>query len=164
VVLKLFNLVQPDVAFFGQKDAQQSILLRKMTRDLNLGVEIIVCPIVRESDGLAKSSRNRYLNAAERQAALVLYQSLQWAKTRIMEGETRAAVICEEIKTRVGREALAHLDYVEMIHPDDLTPVPVIGNEEVLLALAVFIGSTRLIDNMLIKAGGHEMPLSFERH
>lgn len=152
VVLKLFNLVDPDLAFFGQKDAQQSILLRKMAQDLCLRVEIVVCPIVRERDGLAMSSRNRYLNPAERQAALVLGRSLQWAQARIAAGETSAAALLNGIKEQISNEPLARLDYAELVNTSSLSPISVLGKEEVLLALAIYVGATRLIDNCIIPA------------
>jgi pantoate--beta-alanine ligase len=149
VVLKLFNIVQPNVAVFGQKDAQQTIIIRRMTRDLNLEVDIVVCPIVREADGLALSSRNRYLNTEERQAATLLYRCLEYAKQAAALGENRASVLLREIRQRIAAEPLARLDYAEIVDLQELSPVELI-TEEVLLALAVFIGKTRLIDNVLL--------------
>jgi pantoate--beta-alanine ligase len=149
VVLKLLNIVQPDLAVFGQKDAQQSIIIRRMVKDLNLDVEIIVCPIVREADGLALSSRNRYLKGAERDAATVLFQCLEWAKQKVAEGELRAESILSGIKKHIENEALARLDYAEIVDTNDLAPLKRV-EENSLLALAVFIGNTRLIDNALL--------------
>jgi pantoate--beta-alanine ligase len=150
VVLKLLNIVQPQVAVFGQKDAQQTILIRRMTRDLNLDVDIVVCPIVREADGLAVSSRNRYLSAEERQAATLLSRCLEFAKDAAAQGENRASVMLHEIRQRIAAEPLAQLDYAEIVDLQELSPVELI-TEEVLLALAVFIGKTRLIDNVLLR-------------
>jgi len=150
VVLKLFNIVNPDSAFFGQKDAQQAIILKKMVEDLNLEVKIEVLPLVRDEDGLALSSRNEYLNSEERQAALALPRSLQEAKKMIKEGERRAAVIIEKMKEIIGKEPLAKIDYVEIVDLDELDPVEEI-EKEALVALAVFVGKTRLIDNMIIE-------------
>jgi pantoate--beta-alanine ligase len=150
VVLKLLNLTEPGMAFFGQKDAQQFILLKKMAQDLCLKVKIVVCPIVREQDGLAMSSRNRYLNPVERQAALVLIRSLEWAQKRIAAGETRPDVLLEGIRKQISGEPLARLDYAELVNTTDLSPVSALGKEETLLALAIYIGTTRLIDNCFI--------------
>ncbi|MGH9908022.1 MAG: pantoate--beta-alanine ligase, partial [Pyrinomonadaceae bacterium] len=142
--------VQPHWAVFGQKDAQQTVIIRRMVRDLGLDFEIVVCPIVREPDGLALSSRNRYLNAEERQAATVLYHCLELAKEMVTQGERRAAVLLQTIRQRIGVERLARLDYAEIVDLAELSPVEVI-TEEVLLALAVFIGKTRLIDNAFLQ-------------
>jgi pantoate--beta-alanine ligase len=153
VVLKLFNIAQPQVAVFGRKDAQQTLIIQRMARDLNLDVSIVVCPIVREADGLALSSRNRYLNAEERQAATVLYRCLDYAKQAVALGENRTAVLLQEIRQRIVAEPLARLDYAEIVDLQELSPVESI-TEEVLLALAVFIGKTRLIDNVLLNPLG----------
>jgi pantoate--beta-alanine ligase len=150
VVLKLLNIVQPQVAVFGQKDAQQTILIRRMVRDLNLEVDIVVCPIVREADGLAVSSRNRYLNIEERQAAPLLSRCLEYAKDAAAQGENRASVLLQEIRQRIAAEPLARLDYAEIVDLEGLSPVELI-KEEVLLALVVFIGKSRLIDNALLR-------------
>jgi pantoate--beta-alanine ligase len=140
VVLKLFNIVRPDLAFFGAKDAQQVLIIKRMADDLNLDLEVVTCPIVRESDGLALSSRNAYLSPEERKAARVLSMSLRRAEQAVAAGERDAAKIIEA-------EPLALVDYVEAVDPTSLEPVAEIrGN--VLVALAVFIGSTRLIDNI----------------
>ncbi len=150
VVLKLFNIVQPDLAFFGQKDAQQAIILKKMARDLNLDVEIRVLSTVRDHDGLALSSRNTYLNPEERQAALVLMKSLAQAKLMFEAGERRAIPIIARMKELIGGEPLARIDYVEIVDLEELNPVGTI-DRNVLIVLAVFIGKTRLIDNMILE-------------
>ncbi len=149
VVLKLFQIVEPDFAFFGQKDAQQAIILRKMVRDLNLNVQVEIMPIIREPDGLAMSSRNTYLNPQERTAALVLTKSLAEAKTAIKRGERRAEVVLGRMRAMIEKEPLARIDYVEAVDAQDLKPVKEIRGGT-LIALAVYIGTTRLIDNMTI--------------
>jgi len=149
VVLKLFQIVEPDFAFFGQKDAQQTIILRKMVRDLNLNVQVEVMPIIREPDGLAMSSRNTYLNAEERAAALVLSRSLEGARSQVDQGERTPDVILGAIRAMVEREPLARIDYIEAVNTQDLNPVQEIG-PGTLIALAVYIGKTRLIDNIII--------------
>jgi pantoate--beta-alanine ligase len=149
VVLKLLNIVEPDLAFFGQKDAQQAIILQTMVRDLDRDVQIEVMPIVREADGLAMSSRNTYLNQAERQAALILMNSLRRAKRNIDKGERNAEVILAGIRNLIAKEPLARIDYLEAVETKDLNPVREI-TAGTLIALAVFIGKTRLIDNMIV--------------
>jgi pantoate--beta-alanine ligase len=153
IVLKLFEIVRPDAAFFGRKDAQQAIILARMAGDLNLDVRIEVRPIVREPDGLALSSRNIYLNPDERRAALVLSRSLATAGAMIKAGETRAEAVVAAIHDAIGREPLARIDYVEAVDPVTLAPIDRIG-EGTLVALAVFIGKTRLIDNLVVGPGG----------
>jgi len=150
VVAKFFEIVAPDIAYFGQKDAQQAIILERMARDLNLSVRIEVRPIVREPDGLAMSSRNSYLNPAERRAASILFRSLQEAKTMIAAGERQAGVVVSRITELIGREPLARIDYVEAVDPDALDPVDAIG-DGTLLAVAVNFGRTRLIDNWTVR-------------
>ena len=149
VVLKLFNIVRPDYAFFGQKDAQQAIILRRMARDLDLDVHVEIMPIVREADGLAMSSRNTYLGPDERKAGLSLSRSLRQAKMRIDAGERRPAVILGAMKEMIAAEPLARIDYIEAVDMETLEPVKEIS-EGTLIALAVFIGKTRLIDNMIV--------------
>jgi pantoate--beta-alanine ligase len=149
VVLKLFNIVRPDYAFFGQKDAQQAIILRRMARDLDLDVRVEVMPIVREADGLAMSSRNTYLGPDGRKAGLSLSRSLRQAKMRIDAGERRPAVILSAMKEMIAAEPLARIDYIEAVDMETLEPVKEIS-EGTLIALAVFIGKTRLIDNMIV--------------
>ena len=150
VVLKLFNIVQPESAVFGQKDVQQVIIIRCMLRDLNLDVELIACPTVREPDGLALSSRNQYLSKAERKAATIIYQCLQWAKQRVERGETHSARILQGIKDRIERESLARLDYAEIVDAGNLNRKANVEKNS-LLALAVFVGKTRLIDNIVLQ-------------
>lgn len=151
VVGKLFNIVMPDKAFFGQKDAQQLAIIRRMVRDLSYGIEIVGCPIVREEDGLAKSSRNTYLNAEERQAALVLSQAIRMAEKMTAEGEADAEKILAAMREHIEKEPLAKIDYVSAV--DGLTMQPVEKIEgNVLIAMAVYIGKTRLIDNCSVNA------------
>jgi pantoate--beta-alanine ligase len=149
VVLKLFNIVEPDLAFFGAKDAQQVLIIQRMAADLDLDVEVVTCPIVREPDGLALSSRNTYLCPDERKAALVLSRSLAEAGKLIAAGERDAAKVAAGIRAVIGSEPLARLDYVEAVDPANLDPVVEIRGD-VLIALAVFIGSARLIDNIRV--------------
>lgn len=150
VVLKLFHIVQPDLAFFGQKDAQQAIILEKMVEDLNLDVAIRVLPIVREPDGLALSSRNTYLTAKERQAALVLWQSLQGAESLFRRGERKAAMLIGRMKDIITAEPLARLEYAEIVDLRDLNPVETV-DQKALAAVAASVGRTRLIDNIILK-------------
>ena len=147
VVNKLFNIVNPDKAYFGQKDAQQLAVIKRMVRDLNIDVEIVGCPTVREPDGLAKSSRNAYLNEQERRAALVLYRSLLLAKDLLDQGERNAEAIIEAMTDHIRKEPLAKIDYVEIVGAVSLQKVNRIA-EDILIAIAVFIGKTRLIDNL----------------
>lgn len=149
VVLKLFNIVQPHRAYFGMKDYQQTVLIQRMVEDLNLPVEIVRCPIVRESDGLAMSSRNVYLSPEQRQAATVLFRSLQWAQAQVNSGETNAHHIRAGVLNLIQSEPLARVDYVEVVHPETLEPVQTI-DDHALLALAVYFDQTRLIDNCLL--------------
>lgn len=149
VVLKLFNIVTPDNAYFGQKDAQQLAVVTRMVKDLSVDTKIHGCPIIREEDGLAKSSRNTYLSETERQAALILNQSLQVGKSLIEQGETSASVVKKAISEKIATEPLARIDYVDVVDFDTITPIEQIkGNT--LVAIAVFIGKTRLIDNFII--------------
>ncbi|MCS6806995.1 MAG: pantoate--beta-alanine ligase [Acidobacteriota bacterium] len=149
VVLKLFEIVRPHVACFGQKDAQQLVIIRKMVADLNLDVEIVACPIVREPDGLAMSSRNRYLQPDERQAATILYRSLQHARQMIDSGQRQAAEITAAMRQLIQREPLARIDYIEIVNAQTLDPLTVLEGE-CLIALAVFVGPARLIDNLVV--------------
>lgn len=147
VVTKLFNIVKPDKAFFGQKDAQQVAVIKKMVKDLNMDIEIVPVPIVREEDGLAMSSRNVYLNPEERKAAPILYKSLQRAKELIEKGEKNSSTILKEMEEMILKEPLAKIDYIEIVDGETLKRKDKIeGN--VLIALAVKIGKTRLIDNI----------------
>lgn len=150
VVAKLFNVVEPDIAFFGQKDAAQVAVLKRMVRELNFPVEVEVCPIVRESDGLALSSRNAYLTADERRMALVLHASLQRAQKLFHDGERDAPKIVSEAKKAFVLQPAVRLDYFEIVDPDTLEPISTINNRS-LVAVAAFVGSTRLIDNILLE-------------
>ncbi|MEN2768475.1 pantoate--beta-alanine ligase [Ornithinibacillus sp. 16A2E] len=150
VVTKLFNIVQPDRAFFGQKDAQQLAIIRRMTIDLSFPIEIIGCPIVREPDGLALSSRNKYLNEEERTAAHCLSAGLNIGKSLFENRERDTHAIKTAVLARISQEALARVDYVEVVDPDSMQPIEKIDNAA-LCAVAVFIGKTRLIDNIILE-------------
>ena len=150
VVGKLFNIVCPDRAYFGQKDAQQLATIRRFSRDLNFPIEIVACPIIREDDGLAKSSRNTYLSTEERKAALILSQSLKLGKKAIEEGEKSAKKVIDIITANIKTEPLARIDYVEVVDFENIQRVDTI-NGETLVAIAVYIGKTRLIDNFICK-------------
>jgi pantoate--beta-alanine ligase len=147
VVAKLFHVVEPDVSFFGQKDAAQVAIIRRMVRDLNLPVEIVVCPIVREPDGLAMSSRNAYLDSAQRKKALVLHRSLLRVQRLAEAGEREAAKLLAAGREELADEGSVRLDYFEIVDPDTLDPVEDISGGA-LAAVAAFVGSTRLIDNI----------------
>jgi len=155
VVLKLFNQVQPDEAYFGWKDAQQVIILQKMVEDLNVPVRIVPLSLIRDSDGLALSSRNKYLHQEERRAALVLKRSLDLAEKLIREGERDAVKIKQKMVELISAEPLARIDYVEIVDLKTLETTNRL-DREALIALAVFIGKTRLIDNFRFMAGGIE--------
>ncbi|WBW99720.1 pantoate--beta-alanine ligase [Oceanirhabdus sp. W0125-5] len=146
VVLKLFNIITPDRAYFGEKDAQQLAIIKKMVLDLNLPVEIIGCPIVREADGLAKSSRNTYLSNEQRKAAVVLSQSLALAKTSLENGERDANKIISIINEKISSEPLAKVDYIQVVDLKSLKTVNSI-TDDILVAIAVHFDKTRLIDN-----------------
>ena len=148
VVSKLFNIVTPDKAFFGQKDAQQLAIIRRMVRDMSYGIEIVGCPIVREADGLAKSSRNTYLSAEERKAALVLSKAVFLGEKLVREGETDADKLVSAMKACIEAEKLAKIDYVSAVDAVTMESVHRI-DRPVLVAMAVYIGKTRLIDNFL---------------
>lgn len=149
VVLKLFSIVQPDYAFFGQKDAQQVAVVTQMVQDLSIPVEVIPCPIVREADGLAMSSRNVYLSAEERAQALVLSQSLQQASAWLKEG-LPLAEIKQRIKQMIADKPLVEIDYVEILRYPELQPVEnEVSGQTIIVALAVRFGKTRLIDNLI---------------
>lgn len=150
VVSKLFNIVTPDRAYFGEKDAQQLCVIRKMVLDLNFDIEIVGCPIVREADGLAKSSRNTYLNADERKAALCLSCALKLGRGMIENGETDARAVTAAITAEIEKEPLAKIDYVEMVDLDSLEQLTEV-KKPLLCAIAVYIGKTRLIDNFIME-------------
>lgn len=149
VVAKLFHIVEPDKAYFGQKDAQQLAVIRHMVNDLSFGIEIVGCPIIREEDGLAKSSRNTYLSQEERKAALILSQSLKEGKKCVEKGEKSGANLKKLIADKIQTEPLAKIDYVEVVNWNTLEPVEQI-EKPVLVAIAVYIGKTRLIDNFIL--------------
>lgn len=160
VVLKLMNVVEPDVAYFGQKDAQQAILIRTMARDLNLGIGVEVCPTVREADGLAMSSRNAYLSPPERAAAPVIHRALKSALDAVSAGERSARGVLQRARRVLDGEPLLRVEYVELISARDLSPLTDetlmdhLRSKEALLAVAGRIGVTRLIDNILLSADG----------
>lgn len=148
VVGKLFNIVQPDKAYFGQKDAQQLAIIKRMVRDLNFDIEIVGCPIIREPDGLAKSSRNTYLNADERKAALILSKAIKLGEELVADGERNAQTVIKAMTDKINTEPLARIDYVNVVDALSIEPLDVIKGE-VLVAIAVYIGKTRLIDNFI---------------
>ena len=148
VVSKLFNIVTPDRAYFGQKDAQQLSVIRRMVRDLNFGIEIVGCPIIREADGLAKSSRNTYLNAEERKAALVLSRAVKLGSEMAESGEKSADAIVSAMKKVIEAEPMAKIDYVQAVDAVSVEPITEM-KPPVLVAMAVYIGKTRLIDNFI---------------
>jgi pantoate--beta-alanine ligase len=150
VVTKLLNIVQPNRAYFGQKDAQQTIVIRTMVRDLNIPTEIVIEPIVREADGLAMSSRNVYLTPEQRAAAPVLYQALLAAQQRYQQGERNANSLRSGIKQQISSEPLAQIDYVSIAHPWTLQELEQIDEVGALISLAVRFGNTRLIDNIIL--------------
>jgi pantoate--beta-alanine ligase len=150
VVLKLFNIVRPDRAYFGQKDAQQAVIIKKMVRDLNLDIEISVLPIVREKDGLAMSSRNSYLDKSQRDSALVLYKALTKAQELITNGEKDSNNIKKEIEQLINLEKSAKIEYIEIVNMNSLEKINTVG-ENTLIALAVRIGGVRLIDNIVVR-------------
>jgi pantoate--beta-alanine ligase len=157
VVMKLLQIVQPNFAYFGRKDAQQSRIITQMARDLNLDTEIVVCPIVREPDGLALSSRNAYLNAEERKAATVLHRALEAARNELAAGVRDALQLQAVLHRVLGAEKLGHVDYAEIVDAETFEPVMRVG-KPCNVVLAVFVGKTRLIDNLYLepKASGSE--------
>ena len=150
VVTKLFNIVNPDIAYFGQKDTQQAIIIKRLVCDLNIPIKIKVMPIIREKDGLAMSSRNVYLNQQERKGALVLSRSLNLAKDLLKKGERNAARIINLMRRLIKQRKSAKIDYIAVVDSEDLKPIKKISNG-CLIALAVWMGKTRLIDNTTIK-------------
>ncbi len=150
VVLKLFHMVEPHFAFFGQKDAQQLVIIRRMVKDLNMDVEIVRVPIVREPDGLAMSSRNVYLSPEERKAATVLYRALDHALARIEERERKSKTLLKEMREIIQTEPLAQIDYLAATNLIDLKDVKTLRGK-CLIALAVYFGTTRLIDNIIVE-------------
>jgi len=159
VVLKLFEIVQPRFAYFGRKDAQQTRIIRQMAADLNLDTEIVVCPIAREPDGLAMSSRNAYLQGDERHAATVLYRALDAVRREILAGERDALHLTATMRRVLDSAPLATVDYAEIVDADSLEPVVRLRGK-CLALLAVFIGRTRLIDNLLVEEEGDSFRVS----
>ncbi|MBU3073285.1 pantoate--beta-alanine ligase [Clostridium estertheticum] len=151
VVSKLFNIIPADKAYFGQKDAQQLAIIKRMVRDLNFDIEIIGCPIIREKDGLAKSSRNVYLSPEERQAALILNKSLTKCREALSNGERSTNLLKEIIKAQIQTETLARIDYIEIVDALSLDAID-FANKPILVAIAIYIGKTRLIDNFIYEA------------
>lgn len=149
VVNKLFNIVQPDRSYFGQKDAQQLSVIRRMVKDLNIPIEIVPCPIIREADGLAKSSRNTYLNPQERQAALILSRAIKVGQHCVELGERDTHKVVAAMKALIETEPLARIDYVEAVDLDSIQKVDKVEGD-VLFAMAVYVGKTRLIDNFIV--------------
>lgn len=156
IVAKLFNIVEPDLAFFGQKDAAQAAIIRRMVRDLDFDVRIVVCPIVREKDGLAMSSRNVYLNPDQRKAGTVLYRALMRVQTLADQGESNSAKLIAAGKQVIAEEPQVRLDYLEIVNWDALDPVPDISRGA-LVAVAAYVGETRLIDNVVLQGVGQAM-------
>ncbi len=152
VVAKLFNIVQPDRAYFGQKDAQQAAVIRQMVRDLNWPIEVVVCPTVREADGLAMSSRNAYLSPEQRRQALCLSQALNWAKGRIEAGQRDVSKLTAAMREQIEAAGPCEIDYIEVVDAETLEPKASVQGQ-CLVALAVRIGPARLIDNVLVDAG-----------
>ncbi|WP_324825962.1 pantoate--beta-alanine ligase [Sinanaerobacter sp. ZZT-01] len=146
VVTKLFHIVTPHCAYFGKKDAQQLAIIQRMVRDLNFDIKIVGCPIIREEDGLAKSSRNTYLNPHERKAALVLSQALNLGKQHLLQGETSSNVLIDAMTRQIEQEPLAKIDYINIVDASSMQLIETV-NRPVLCAMAVYIGKTRLIDN-----------------
>lgn len=151
VVNKLFNAVQPDRAYFGQKDAQQLSVIKRMVKDLNMPIEIKGCPIIREADGLAKSSRNKYLSEEERKSALILSKSIFLGEKMVKDGEHSTKAVCDAIRKNIETEPLAKIDYVEAVDFDTVQKIDTVKGT-VLFAIAVYIGKTRLIDNFIFEA------------
>lgn len=152
VVSKLFLIASPDRAYFGQKDAQQLAVIKRMVRDLNFDIEIVGCPIIREADGLAKSSRNTYLNPEERKAAVILHKALEKGKELVLNGEKSAKAVIDTVTQIINSEPLAKIDYVQVVDFPNIKVVEDI-NGDILTAVAVYIGKTRLIDNFIIENG-----------
>ena len=149
VVSKLFNIVQPDRAYFGQKDAQQLAIVKQMVKDLNFDIEIVGCPIVREPDGLAKSSRNTYLTPEQRKAALVVSQAVRLGEDMVRNGERSAKAVIKAMTDKINSEPLARIDYVNAVNALTIEPVDALSGE-ILVAAAVYFGKTRLIDNFML--------------
>lgn len=156
VVSKLFNIIGPDRAFFGQKDAAQVAVLKKMVRDLNLPVELVICPIIREPDGLAMSSRNRYLSPEDRRQALVLHRALKEVQRLVQHGVTSASDLVAAAEAVLATEPAVRVDYCKVVHTDTLEDVPDVQSGA-LVAVAAFVGTTRLIDNLVLPFAHHDL-------
>ena len=154
VVAKLFNIVMPDIAVFGEKDAQQAIIIKRMVRDLNFPVKIIVGPTVREPDGLAMSSRNEYLTEEERKVAPAIYQSLLLAKNLVEQGERDASKIIAAMHEFLSKYDRIRVEYIEIVDKEELNPIERLEKGEALIAIAAYLGKARLIDNISVKVGG----------
>ena len=154
VVAKLFNIVMPDVAVFGEKDAQQAIIIKRMVRDLNFPVKIIVGPTVREPDGLAMSSRNEYLTEEERKVAPAIYQSLLLAKSLVEQGERDTSKIIAAMREFLSKYDRIKVEYIEIVDKEELNPIERLEKGEALIAIAAYLGKARLIDNISVKVGG----------
>jgi pantoate--beta-alanine ligase len=152
VVAKLFNILQPTRAYFGQKDAQQTVVIRRMAADLNFNLEVVICPTVREEDGLAMSSRNVYLSPEQRAAAPVLYRALSAARDAFLAGERNGDALRDILRNTVAAEQLARIDYVSAADPDTLVEVDKAAGDAILFSLAVCFGKTRLIDNIPVQS------------
>lgn len=150
IVMKLFEIIKPDIAYFGQKDAQQAIVIKKMVEDLNMGIEVRVMPIVREPDGLAMSSRNTNLSASERRDAAILHESLKRAESMVRGGERDCKKIISVVKDTIKEKPDIRIDYISIVDTKNLSPINTISKES-LIALAAFAGKTRLIDNVIVK-------------
>ncbi|MCD6254852.1 MAG: pantoate--beta-alanine ligase [Deltaproteobacteria bacterium] len=150
VVAKLFNIVKPDIALFGLKDYQQYIVIKRMVRDLNYDIEVVGCPIIREEDGLAMSSRNTYLTPEQRKSALCLYQGIKLAERLVREGQRDAKIIIKEVIDYIESKPYTQIDYVKICHPETLDDLEYL-NDKALLALAVRVGKARLIDNTILE-------------
>ncbi|KAA6229661.1 pantoate--beta-alanine ligase [Campylobacter sp. LR291e] len=150
ILTKLFNIIEPNIAYFGQKDAQQCAVVKQLVKDLNLNVKIEVCPIVRESDNLAKSSRNVYLNDSERKAATILSKAIFLGQNLVLKGERNTKIIKNAMQKELEKENLAKIDYISLVDPDAMQEFDFI-QDKILGAIAVYIGKTRLIDNFLLR-------------
>jgi pantoate--beta-alanine ligase len=160
VVTILFNIIKPDFAFFGQKDAQQTVVVKRLTQDLGLETEIVVLPTVREENGLALSSRNQYLNAEERQAASIIYRALKAARAEFKNGERNSDRLIEAVRTTLGQEPRIKIDYISVNDTETLEAIERIGENPVFVSLAVYFGKTRLIDNFILNRIKSTGPLS----
>lgn len=150
VVTKLFNIIKPNKAYFGQKDYQQCLVIKQLVRDLTMDVQVVVCPTIREKDGLAMSSRNVRLTLEERQQAVCLYQALRHTEQRVKQGEKNTAVLKREMEELILKNTIAKIDYVEIVQPETLAPLETI-KQNAMVCLAAFIGKTRLIENEMVK-------------